>query len=373
MSLPRHANRLWRKNNVMATSSPSSDLQDRFTGLLLGTAVGDALGLPAEGISRGRIQRLWRGQWRHRFLFGCGMVSDDTEHTLFVSQALLAHPEDAATFQRCLAWKLRLWLLGLPAGIGLATLKAILRLWFGFPPSRSGVCSAGNGPAMRSAIIGAYFFDDAQKRRAFVSAATRLTHTDPKAETAALAVAEAAALSVGQSRGSAESWLLHLPSLGTDAEWQEICRKLRAALAAGRSVAEFADELGLQRGVTGYAYHSVPVALYAWLRHPDDFRTALIAVLACGGDTDTVGAILGALMGARLGRVAVPQEWLGGIYDWPRSAGLLVQVAEQLSQQRTTKRVLGPVRYFWPLLAIRNVVFLVTVLCHGFRRLLPPY
>jgi ADP-ribosylglycohydrolase len=357
---------------MMAASSSSPDLQDRFAGLLLGTAVGDALGLPAEGLSRGRLHRMWRGQWRHRFLFGRGMVSDDTEHTLFVAQALLAYPEDVMKFQRCLAWKLRLWLLGFPAGIGLATLKAILKLWLGFPPSRSGVWSAGNGPAMRSAIIGAFFFDDAQKRRAFVSTATRLTHTDPKAQTAALAVAEAAALSVGQSI-SVEAWLSDLPSLGGDDEWQEICRKLTKALAARRSVSEFADELGLQRGVTGYAYHSVPVAIYAWLRHPDDFRTALIAVLDCGGDTDTVGAILSALMGARLGHSAIPHEWLDGVGDQPRSVGLLVQVAERLSRQLTANRALGPVRYFWPLLAIRNGVFLITVLVHGFRRLLPPY
>ena len=123
----------------MSAPAPNSDLRDRFAGLLLGTAVGDALGLPAEGISRGRIQRMWRGVWRHRFLFSHGMVSDDTEHTLFVAQALLTHPDDVVAFQRCLAWKLRLWLLVLPAGIGLATLKAILRLWLGFPPSRSGV------------------------------------------------------------------------------------------------------------------------------------------------------------------------------------------------------------------------------------------
>jgi ADP-ribosylglycohydrolase len=373
MNLPSRAKRHWRKNNVMAPSSSNPDMQNRFAGLLLGTAVGDALGLPAEGISRGRIQRMWRGQWRHRFLFGRGMLSDDTEHTLFVAQALLAHPEDAAAFQRCLAWKLRLWLLGLPAGIGLATLKAILKLWLGFSANRSGVWSAGNGPAMRSAIIGAYIFDDAQKRRAFVSAATRLTHRDPKAQTAALAVAEAAALSVAQNGGSAEAWLSNLPSLGGDDEWKEICRKLTAALAAGRSVSEFADELGLQRGVTGYAYHSVPVALYAWLRHPDDFRTALIAALDCGGDTDTVGAILGALMGSRWGPGAIPQEWLDGICDWPRSNKLLVRIADRLSQLHTAKRALGPVRYAWPWLVIRNVVFLITVLCHGFRRLLPPY
>jgi len=169
------------------------------------------------------------------------------------------------------------------------------------------VWSAGNGPAMRSAILGAYFAKDAERRRAFVSASTRLTHTDPKAETAALAVAEAATWSLGQSI-SVESWLSNLPLLGGDDEWLEICRKLTMALTAGKSVSEFANDLGLERGVTGYAYHSVPVALYAWLRHSDDFRAALTAVLDCGGDTDTVGAIVGALMGAQLGRGAIPQE-----------------------------------------------------------------
>jgi len=65
-----------------------------FSGVLLGTAVGDALGLPAENLSAERIQRLWKGGWRMRFLFGSGMISDDTEHTLMVAQALLSHPAD---------------------------------------------------------------------------------------------------------------------------------------------------------------------------------------------------------------------------------------------------------------------------------------
>ena len=356
----------------MTSPQPNQALPDRFAGVLLGTAVGDALGLPAEGLSRGRIRRAWRGEWRHRFLFGRGMLSDDTEHALFVAQALLAHPDEAAAFQRCLAWKLRLWLLGAPAGIGLATLKAILRLWVGFSPDRSGVRSAGNGPAMRSAIIGAYFADDAGQRRAFVAAATRLTHTDPKAETAALAVAEAAAWIVKEAE-STGALLDGLSGLGNDDEWQAICRRLGESLAAGKSVQEFADWLGLQDGVSGYAYHSVPVALYAWMRHPQDFRAALESALDCGGDTDTVGAMVGALAGGQTGPGGIRRDWVDGICDRPRSPELLIRVARRLAQQKLTRQTQGPVAYHWPLLILRSPVFVITVLAHGFRRLWPPY
>ncbi len=342
-----------------------------FAGALLGTAVGDALGLPAEGLSRARLQRRWPGPWKHRFLAGRGMISDDTEHTLFVAQALLAAPSDAAVFQRSLAWKLRLWLLGVPAGIGFATLRSILKLWLGFPPARSGVYSAGNGPAMRSAIIGAYFADDPAQRKAYVTASTRLTHTDPRAETAALAVAETAAwAALGQ--GSVADLLALLPNLGQDAEWRAICAKLVAALAKQLSVGDFALELGLERGVTGYAYHTVPVALYAVLHHGPNFRVALEETLHCGGDTDTVGAIVGALSGAQAGRAGIPEDWLAGICEWPRSVRLLEQVASRLVEQKATHQALGPAKYFWPGLVPRNLLFVAVVLAHGFRRLLPP-
>jgi len=347
-----------------------ADLSNRYAGLLVGTAVGDALGLPAEGISRQRIQSCWHGQWRHRLVFGRGMISDDTEHTLFVAQALLAHPDDAVAFQRCLAWKLRLWLLGAPAGVGLATLRAIMKLWLGFSPARSGVYSAGNGPAMRSALIGACFCDAPEKRRAFISAATRLTHTDLRAETAALAVAEAAAWAM-QAKESAATFAASLPGLSADSEWQKLCGQIQQSLAAQLSVTAFADALGLAKGVSGYAYHSVPVALYAVLRHEHDFSEALRSALDCGGDTDTVGAIVGALAGARLGASAIPGEWVSGIWEWPRSVTLLQMIAERLAKQKAVGTVLGPVSYFWPGLILRNILFILVVLAHGFARLWP--
>jgi ADP-ribosylglycohydrolase len=342
-------------------------LEDQTQGVLIGTAVGDALGLPAEGISPRRIARRWPNRWRMNLLCGKGMVSDDTEHTLMVAQALLAAPGEAGQFQTQLARKLRGWFLCLPAGTGMATAKACIKLCLGVPPSRSGIYSAGNGPAMRSAVIGVFFADDPQRRQTFTAASTRLTHRDPRAEIAALAVAETAALFC-QNRP--QDVLDALPALGDNAEWRALCSQLAKALEAGWSVRDLALAMGLEKGVTGYALHTVPIALYAALRHGDSFEAALVSALDCGGDTDTVGAIVGALMGARLGSGGIAQPWIDGIADWPHSVGLLRKVARQLALPQGEGR---PVPYFWPGILPRNVFFLAIVLAHGLRRLLPPY
>src|SRR5215470_14423473 len=163
----------------------------RFTGLLLGTAVGDSLGLPREGLGARRARRLYAGPLRQRLVGRWGMLSDDTEHACMTAQALLVEAHDPARFARVLAWKLRWWLAALPPAIGLGTLRALLRLWVGFSPSRSGVRSAGNGAVMRAPIIGAWF-DDPERIAPFVAASTAITHRDPRAHAGALAVAIAA-------------------------------------------------------------------------------------------------------------------------------------------------------------------------------------
>src|SRR5215212_10410569 len=134
-------------------------------GSLLGTAVGDAMGLPYEAMSQRRGARLLGPPDRYRFVFRRGMGSDDTEHTVIVAQSLIASGGEPVAFAHELSWRMRWWLLGLPAGIGFATLRALIRLWLGFGPHRSGVFSAGNGPAMRSAIIGAAVDDEKTMRR----------------------------------------------------------------------------------------------------------------------------------------------------------------------------------------------------------------
>ena len=347
-----------------------SNRQDQIAGLLLGTAVGDALGLPAEGLSRQRLARLgWTGRWRHRFLFGCGMTSDDTEHTILVAETILSSRHDSKAFSRRLAWRLRLWLLAIPAGIGFATLRACLKLCIGFSPDKSGIRSAGNGPAMRSAIIGAVFAGDHDKIAEFVRVSTRITHTDPRAETGALAVALCAE-SAMLGRSANETLALLAGSAPEDTEWQEKLRLVREALENGWTPIQFCEALGCPDGVSGYIYHTVPVAVFTFLK-ATDFRSGLEEVLDCGGDTDTAGAIAGALLGCRFGADAIPAEWLARIVEFPKGTAYLQHLAGRLDESALGTSSGGT--HSWWLLPVRQLLFTVVVLLHGFRRLLPPW
>jgi hypothetical protein len=128
--------------------------------------------------------------------------------------------------------------------------------------------------------------------------------------------------------------------------------------------------------VSGFIYQTVPIALFCWLRWPGDYRAAVEAAVLAGGDTDTTAAIVGGLVGATSGEAGLPDEWVRGIVEWPRSVKWMRRLAARLAESRETApgaSALGPLPLFWPALIVRNAVFLVIVLLHGLRRLLPPY
>lgn len=336
---------------------------------LLGTALGDSLGLPSEGMSRSRIAKRWKGPLKQRFLFGRGMLSDDTEHSILASQALLLSGGDAAMFQKRLAGKLRWWFAGLPAGVGLATARAILKLWIGFPPGRNGVFSAGNGPAMRAPILGVCFACDSQRRAEFVMASTRLTHTDPKAYEAAMMAAECAAFAVNGEKGH-DVILRRIRQIAASPEWKQPLQQIEDSLTQQASVAQFADAMGFSKGVSGYAVHTMTIVLFIWLRHRGDFETIIREAIASGGDTDSVAAIAGGIAGAETNEF--DPRWLAHLIDRPYTVGYMRQLGAALAERSSEQPEKPPGVAHWMLIP-RNIIFFVTVLSHGLRRIFPPY
>jgi len=355
----------------------SEAARESITGCLLGTAVGDALGLCCEGMTRQRQHEIFGEINHYQFLFGKGMTSDDTEHACMVAESLVVSAGDPEKFIKSLAWRFRFWLLGIPAGIGFATLRSILKLWLGFSGKKSGVFSAGNGPAMRSAVIGACYGHDLNKMHALVRASTRITHKDPRAEFGALAVALAAHIASAKSgKNVYDDFLMKIQVLiaGEESDqFLDLMRKTVSSAASKRSVESFAKALGLENGVSGFMYHTVPIAIHCWLSHQRDFRSAVLSAVRCGGDTDTVAAIVGGIVAAGVGKAGIPKEWLQDLWEWPRTASWMEKLGGQLAEVSSTgepqKAFSAP---FYGII-LRNILFLLVVLAHGFRRMLPPY
>ena len=301
------------------------------------------------------------------------MVSDDTEHACCVAQSLIATGGRAERFDIELARRLR-WLLTLPAGTGRATAVSIIKLWCGWSPNCSRVNSAGNGPLMRAPLLGAAIRDKSEFLR-LVRASTRLTHTDPRAEWCAIAVALAAWHAARDEKVRPDEYLgsvdAHLHSLSP--EVCDLIRRTVCSASAGQSTLEFAADLGLDRGVSGFVLHTTPIVLHAWLSNPHDIRQAVTEVIRCGGDTDTTAAIVGGIIGAGVGPAGIPADWLSGLLEWPRTTDWMQRLAEQLAASLEQGNPQRPLELPISGIVLRNIVFLCIVLSHGFRRLLPPW
>lgn len=350
---------------------------DAIAGCLLGAAVGDAVGLACEGYPRVRQRKVFGEISGPRLLFGHGMISDDTEHACLVAQALVASGGEPAAFQSTLAREMKVWFLALPTGLGLATLKACLRLCVGIAPERSGVRSAGNGPAMRAPMLGVCHGDKLTRLCELNRVSSRMTHTDPKAEYGALAVALAARHFVEQSEVDFSKYFDGVKSaLVTEedaAELLELLERMGYSLAGSETTQAFANAIGCERGVSGYINRTVPVALHACFTHPDDLRAAVLGLVHCGGDTDSTAAIAGGIIGARVGQSGVPYDWLQSLWEWPRNVAWMQRLAEQLAQVVESGNSQTPLRLPFGAVLIRNLGFLLLAFAHGLRRLLPPY
>ena len=347
---------------------------DAIAGAILGGAVGDSIGLPYEGLSPRRAARLFGPPDRQRFLFGHGMVSDDTEQACLTAAAFCESPRDPAAFAVALGRRVRWWAAGLPVGAGRATVRASVRLWFGVSAANSGVFSAGNGPAMRSAVLGAAI-DDLDLLRKFVRVSARLTHTDPKAFLGSLAVAVAAWCSRRSLTSPADLRTNWRQAVGAEStiEFEDLLDRVESASGTGIPVRDFALDFGGRHGVSGYIYHTVPVALLIWLRHPRDCRTAVVHAVECGGDADTLAAIVGGIIGAGVGAEQVPSDWLDRLWEWPRGVSWMRRLAEATARAAATGQATAVPQVVPVVGLVRNAIFFAAVMVHVVRRLLPPY
>jgi hypothetical protein len=93
----------------------------------------------------------------------------------------------------------------------------------------------------------------------------------------------------------------------------------------------------------------------------------------CGGDTDSTAAIAGGIIGARVGKAGVPEDWLRALCEWPRDVAWMERLAARLDEVWASQRPQEVLHVPFASILLRNLGFWGIVWPHVLRRLLPPY
>jgi ADP-ribosyl-[dinitrogen reductase] hydrolase len=320
---------------------PDPDLLDRARGALLGTAVGDALGVPYEFATP-------PSRWEEPAMLGGGLGdcapgewSDDTSMAVAVAEvaATGADLREDAALDAVAAGFLR-WYAGNPPDIGIQT-SAVL----GATRARAGdgtgglarlmreeaasyaatvEHSAGNGALMRTAPVAlAHLYDrDACAEAARLVA--ELTHADPLAGDSCVLWTEAIRLAIVEHHLDVPAGLELLPPSRQE-RWEQW---LIEALDPTRNSEDRVP--GARFTPNGFTVTALQAAVAAILSTPapddhpdlgtrasDHLRLAVANAVRIGDDTDTVAAIAGGLLGAYWGAGAVPAPWRDEVHGWP--------------------------------------------------------
>lgn len=167
--------------------------------------------------------------------------------------------------------------------------------------------SYGNGSAMRVAPVGVLYHDDSAKLREVAHNSSQITHSHELGKEGAALQAYAIALAVNLEPSAVLDSKEFLARLGEFIHHEVYKEKLaKIEMLLGKTDrAKVVAELG--NGIE--AFNSVPTAIYSFLSHSHSFEEAVLFAVSLGGDTDTIGAMTGAISGAYLGVNSIPDKW----------------------------------------------------------------
>lgn len=321
-------------------------MESRFQECLLGVQVGDALGMPVEIMTPKEILAATEGKGVTGFIdpvqrrihdtmdLKAGDTTDDWQLTQVVAESLVAcgDYDQADQAQRHIVA-----LRESTFGWGGTTTQGIQSLIDGrdpneFPSSPGPGRGCGNGVAMKIAPIalfmtGRYGHHAKLPLREVVMRHGKLTHPDLRASICAHALAYGiwhVLIHPMRGRCARETFMADVILAAADAE---------EALGEGKwnlrgSVSSILDRAfgsihapKLLRNAVGtgcVATESVPFALATFARHYDSFKSGLLEAVNAGGDTDTIAAMVGALLGANSNGNAAsraPESWINGLRD----------------------------------------------------------
>ncbi len=307
-------------------NNSSSRLKSRFRGALIGSAVGDALGAPVEGCTMEEVSSFFGGRWELK----SAHYTDDTEMMIGVAESLIERRGFDAADMACKflrnyhAWR----------HYGPGTRAVLERLKAGESWEEAstkvfnGEGSYGNGAAMRIAPIGLFYYDDPDTLWEVAYKASHITHSHVLGKEGAAIQAYSVALALRGERGG---MLTYLGARIKEERYRDKLAKIEQFMGmdADPGANSYKKALIEELGNGEAAFNSVPTAIYSFLRFYS-FSDSVIYAVSLGGDTDTIGAMTGAISGAYYGEEAIPPEWLRALEGGMRGRRYIEWLGDEL-------------------------------------------
>jgi len=282
---------------------------DRARGILLGLACGDALGRPVEFSSASSIaaehgqldEMVGHGTWNQP----AGTITDDTEQALCIARSLV---EQQAFDPADIAARFVEWYDSGPFDIGRMTMKSLSRLKHGDDWNEAGQHvwqaspegqNAGNGSVMRCPPLAIPYATDRERLVTVSRHSSQITHADPRCTDGCVVLNLTLAGLLEDASTPLRDALDYVDASAPD----ELTTAL-SPLARGETPSSL--------DTSGYVIHSLQTALHDGL-HAETAEEAIVTAVNRGGDTDTIGAIAGAVAGAQFGASQLPDRWLSAI------------------------------------------------------------
>ncbi len=330
--------------------------QDRARGALYGLAIGDALGMPTQMLSRPQIVERWgplltgfeAAPDDHPIAAGmpAGAVTDDTEQAVLLGWLLVegdGRAEPGAVATALLAWEREMAARGSLDLLGPSTKRALQAVQDGTPPAEAGRYGDTNGAAMRITPVGiATVAGPLPALVDRVQQASVVTHNTSIALAGAAAVAAAVSAGIdGADVAAATATAIAAAELGAQrGHWTagaDVAARIdwAANLVAGApaAIGGAAEVICTLVGTSLATQESVPAAFAVLSAVPDDPWQACLLAASLGGDCDTIAAMAGAIGGACHGLSAFPSH---AIETVDRNGLDLTALADSLLELRKT-------------------------------------
>ncbi len=306
---------------------PSSRRQKSIEGSLFGVAVGEALGLPRHGMTRRSGLRLYgKGPLGYQLIPRIGFCGPRFHLTFSAGQSVLRSYQKQSVFVKDMDTRLRWYGATAFALLSPATTISALAVPTGVGPVDTGLLP-------RCLLLAAVLQGSGASGSRWIEAAMKELSKDPKLCEAGMVLGAAGQIAAGFDVRDLDRQEV-VKTLIDEAADEEMIRGLEVlaeCFEKKRSLQGLARTIGWSRGVPNDPIAVVLASVYAWLRHPKRFRLAVEPAIALGGQSATVGAIVGGLSGMSLGPRQIPPQWVGGLVAWPHGYTEIKQLALRLT------------------------------------------